>query len=79
VSRREGCFTDREQFPEADVLNWQAELKEIESTLVDGRFPVTDDSKPEDQDIVVALLRRCLLWADLVLEKYQPLVASIRP
>ena len=42
----------------------------MQATMVDGKFLGTDGTIPEGQDIVVGLLNRCLLWAEIVLERY---------
>lgn len=38
--------------------------------MVDGKFLGTNGSAPEGQEIVVGLLGRCLMWAEIVLERY---------
>ena len=45
---------------------------EIKATMVDGKFPAEDSATPAGQDIVVALLERCLLWSEIVLQRYFP-------
>lgn len=37
--------------------------------MKDGKFLAEDGSVPEGQEIVVALLERCLLWSQIVLER----------
>lgn len=39
--------------------------------MVDGKFLGATGSPPEGQEIVVALLNRCLLWAEITLDRYK--------
>jgi hypothetical protein len=57
------------QFPENDVKNFKKELQEIDSQLQDGHFKSVSGDILGGEEVVLALLRRCLLWADLVLER----------
>ena len=38
--------------------------------MVDGKFLAEDSTAPPGQSIVVGLLERCLLWSDIVLQRY---------
>lgn len=38
--------------------------------MVDGRLLGTDSSTSGGQDIVAGLLDRCLLWSEIVLDRY---------
>lgn len=62
--------TDRNQFPEAEVKGFQEDLFKMQATMRDGKFVSEDGTVPENQDAVVALLQRCLKWAEIVLERY---------
>lgn len=57
------------QFPVSEVQDYQHQLQEIERTLVDGKFVNDEKSAPAGQDVVVGLLHRCLLWADITLQR----------
>lgn len=57
------------QFPKADVLGFQDQLKEIGATLKDGKFVAPDGTVPENQQMVIDLFHRCSLWSELVLER----------
>ena len=65
------------KFPTAEVLAFQDQLKQMQATMVDGKFLGTSGTAPEGQDIVVGLLDRCLLWAEIVLERYGQLPRNI--
>ena len=58
------------QFPASEVKAFQDELKKMQATMVDGKFVNTDGTIPENQDVVVKLLDRCLRWAEIVLERW---------
>lgn len=57
------------QFPVSEVEGFRDQLREIQATMVDGKFVAEDKSVPSGQDVVVELLERCLLWSDLVLTR----------
>ena len=52
-----------------EVEGFRNQLKEIEASMVDGKFPGDDGSTEEGQKIVKELLDRCLKWSALVLER----------
>jgi len=59
------------QFPTAEVEGFRDQLKEIQATMVDGKFIATDSTAPAGQDIVIGLLERCFLWSEIVLSRYE--------
>ena len=61
--------TDMPQFPEAEVKGFQQELFKMQATMKDGKFTSDDGTVPENQEVVVTLLTRCLRWAEIVLER----------
>lgn len=44
-------------------------MKEIDAQRVDGNFVTAEGEIPAGNDIVCDLLNRCLMWADIVLER----------
>ncbi|KAL6714908.1 hypothetical protein ACLMJK_007168 [Lecanora helva] len=60
---------DETQFPTAEVESFRDQLKEIQGTMVDGKFLAENSTAPAGQTIVAALLDRCLLWSDIVLSR----------
>jgi Protein of unknown function (DUF2408) len=58
------------QFPEKEVKQFKEQLKEMETGMVGGHF-VNRDGEPVTggEDVVIALLKRCQVWADLVLDR----------
>jgi len=57
------------QFPVAEVDGFRDQLKEIQGTMVDGKFLAEDSTAPAGQAIVAGLLDRCLLWSEIVLTR----------
>ena len=47
----------------------QAQLKEIDSQKVDGKFVSASGEVPAGNEEVCELLHRCLLWSEMVLER----------
>lgn len=47
----------------------QAKLKEIEECRVNGKFVDAEGKELRGSDLVSELLKRCLAWSDIVLER----------
>ena len=54
----------------AEVQGFRDQLKEIQSSTVNGKFLAEDGKLPAGQDIVLGLLNRCLKWSEIVLNRY---------
>ena len=63
------CRTDKWQFPAAEVEGFRHQLKEIQASMVDGKFLAEGSSTPAGQEIVIGLLDRCLLWSEIVISR----------
>ena len=50
-------------------MGFKDQLLEIQATTVDGNFLGPDGTAPPRQQIVKDLLARCLMWADIVLDR----------
>lgn len=50
-------------------MKLQEELKEVEAQKVDGKFVTASGEVPAGNEEVCELLRICLLWSDIVLER----------
>jgi len=57
------------KFSAHEVQKLQSQLKDIESSLVDGKFVDVEGNTLEGSDAETDLLKRCLRWSDLVLER----------
>ena len=57
------------QFSSTDVSKLQAQLKEIDAQRVDGKFVTASGEVPAGNEEVCDLLRRCLIWSEMVLSR----------
>ena len=64
------------QFPASEVQGYRDQLDEINANMIDGKLLGTDSSRSAGQEIVAGLLSRCLLWSEIVLDRYRDLTAS---
>ncbi|KAI9737740.1 MAG: hypothetical protein M1834_009108 [Cirrosporium novae-zelandiae] len=62
------CNT-RQKFPVGEVKAFQDQLRQMEATMVDGKFIGENGTIPHGQELVGDLLKRCLYWSDMVLER----------
>ncbi|KAL2051584.1 hypothetical protein ABVK25_008246 [Lepraria finkii] len=69
ILRSISAANTRSKFPTADVEGFRDQLKEIQGTMVDGKFLGEDSTTPTGQTIVAGLLDRCFLWSDIVLTR----------
>ncbi len=53
----------------AEVEGFRTQLREIQGTMVDGKFLAEDSTAPDGQAIVAKLLDRCVVWSELVLNR----------
>lgn len=60
---------DEMQFPKAEVQGFQNELRGMEASMKDGKFVKENGDVLENQDSVLSLHHRCLMWAEIVLER----------
>lgn len=59
------------------MVKLQAELKEIDARRVDGNFVDENGNVARGSDAVATLLKRCLEWTEIVLDRYLPLIIAI--
>lgn len=59
----------RTKFSTSEVQKLQAQLKQIDAQRVDGKFVLLSGEVPAGNEEVCELLRICLLWSDMVLER----------
>ncbi|KAL2158210.1 hypothetical protein VTH06DRAFT_4530 [Thermothelomyces fergusii] len=70
ILRSMSLANTKSKFSTTEVLKLKAKLKEIEESMVDGRFLGEDGEELRGSEAVAELLRRCLAWSDIVLERY---------
>jgi hypothetical protein len=69
ILRSMAAANTRSKFPRGEIKEFQTELLEMQSQLVDGKFLSVDGNAPSGQEVTVGLLNRCLKWAEIVLER----------
>lgn len=57
------------KFSTSEVQKLQAQAKEIDAQRVDGNFVTAAGEVPVGNDVVCALLNKCLIWSGTVLER----------
>jgi hypothetical protein len=60
----------RLQFSVSEVTKLKSRLEEINDSMVDGKFVDEEGQELGGSQNVAELLGRCLLWSDIVLERY---------
>ncbi|KAK3942236.1 hypothetical protein QBC46DRAFT_380367 [Diplogelasinospora grovesii] len=79
ILRSMSLANTKAKFSTSEVQKLQAQLKEIDESRVDGKF-VGPDGKPlAGSDAESELLKRCLLWSDIVLERKGVIPEAFRP
>ncbi|RDW60866.1 hypothetical protein BP6252_12249 [Coleophoma cylindrospora] len=59
----------KSKFSAVEVQGLQKQLQEIDSQRVDGKFVIASGEVPACSDEVCELLRKCLMWSEIVLER----------
>ncbi|MCJ1321919.1 hypothetical protein MMC15_007264 [Xylographa vitiligo] len=79
ILRSMAACNTRNTFPAGEVRAFRDQLIQIQATMVDGKFLGSDSTVPQGQEIVGNLLNRCLVWADLCLEKNGKIDERFKP
>jgi hypothetical protein len=58
------------QFSVTEVQKLKSKLQDINDSMVDGKFVDAESKEYRGSHVVSDLLGRCLLWSDIVLERY---------
>lgn len=69
ILRSMSLANTKAKFSTSEVQKLQAQLKEIDASRVDGKFVNVEGKVLQGSDEVADLLRRCLLWSDIVLDR----------
>ncbi|AEO57080.1 hypothetical protein MYCTH_2058974 [Thermothelomyces thermophilus ATCC 42464] len=69
ILRSMSLANTKSKFSTTEVLKLKAKLREIEESMVDGKFLGEDGQELRGSEAVAELLRRCLAWSDIVLER----------
>ncbi|KAL8857336.1 MAG: hypothetical protein Q9178_006102 [Gyalolechia marmorata] len=69
ILRSISAANTRQKFPNSEVQGFQALLREIQGTMVDGKFLAENRTTPAGQGLATELLNRCLEWSEIVLSR----------
>ncbi|KAI4207220.1 MAG: hypothetical protein LQ346_000714, partial [Caloplaca aetnensis] len=79
ILRSISAANTRQKFPAAEVEGFQDQLREIQATMVDGKFLAEDSTTPAGQHVATELLNRCFKWSDIVLSRQGKIDERFRP
>ncbi|KAI4167585.1 MAG: hypothetical protein LQ343_007083 [Gyalolechia ehrenbergii] len=69
ILRSISAANTRQKFPIGEVQGFQDQLREIQASMVDGKFLAENSTTPAGQHVVTELLNRCLKWSEIVLTR----------
>ncbi|KAK4249092.1 hypothetical protein C7999DRAFT_39788 [Corynascus novoguineensis] len=78
IIRSMSLANTKSKFSTTEVQKLKAKLREIEESMVDGKFVGEDGKELRGSEAVSELLRRCFLWSDIVLERKGVIPESFR-
>ncbi|KAI4282974.1 MAG: hypothetical protein L6R38_002541 [Xanthoria sp. 2 TBL-2021] len=79
ILRSISAANTRQKFPSGEVQGFQDQLREIQATMVDGKFLVENKTTPAGQNVATELLNRCLKWSEIVLERQGEIDERFKP
>ncbi|KAK1970289.1 hypothetical protein LZ32DRAFT_602665 [Colletotrichum eremochloae] len=79
ILRSMSLANTRAKFSSSEVQKLQAQLREIDGQNKAGKFLTADGRVPAGSEEVTALLKKCLEWSDIVLERKGVIPESFRP
>ncbi|KAI4281043.1 MAG: hypothetical protein L6R35_005761 [Caloplaca aegaea] len=79
ILRSISAANTRQKFPTAEVQSFQDQLREVQTTMVDGKFLADDGTAPAGQHVATELLHRCLKWSELVLARQGKIDERFKP
>ncbi|KAI4136715.1 MAG: hypothetical protein LQ341_005485, partial [Variospora aurantia] len=79
ILRSISAANTRQKFPTAEVQSFQDQLREVQATMVDGKFLGDDGTAPAGQHVATELLHRCLKWSELVLARQGKIDERFKP
>ncbi|KAK3307897.1 uncharacterized protein B0T15DRAFT_522932 [Chaetomium strumarium] len=69
IMRSMSLANTKSKFSVTEVQKFIAKLKEIEGTMVNGKFVDAEGKELRGSDAVSELLKRCLMWSNIVIER----------
>lgn len=79
ILRSISAANTRQKFPTAEVQGFQDQLREIQATMVDGKFLAENSTAPAGQHVPTELLNRCLRWSEIVLARQGKIDERFKP
>ncbi|KAI4190823.1 MAG: hypothetical protein L6R41_000518 [Letrouitia leprolyta] len=79
ILRSISAANTRQKFPTAEVQGFQDQLREIQATMVDGKFLAENSTAPAGQHVPAELLNRCLRWSEIVLARQGKIDERFKP
>ncbi|KAL8833696.1 MAG: hypothetical protein Q9170_004141 [Blastenia crenularia] len=79
ILRSISAANTRQKFPIDEVRGFQDQLREIQATMVNGKFLAEDSSTPTGQEVATDLLNRCLKWSEIVLARQGKIDERFKP
>ncbi|KAL9031007.1 MAG: hypothetical protein Q9196_000908 [Gyalolechia fulgens] len=79
ILRSISAANTRQKFPIGEVQGFQHQLREIQATMVDGKFLAENSTTPAGQHVATELLNRCLEWSELVLARQGKIDERFKP
>ncbi|KAH6840656.1 hypothetical protein B0I37DRAFT_315844 [Chaetomium sp. MPI-CAGE-AT-0009] len=70
VMRSMSLANTKSKFSTTEVQKLKSKLQEIDESMVDGKFVDAEGKELQGSEVVSTLLGQCLLWSDIVLERY---------
>ncbi|KAL8850152.1 MAG: hypothetical protein Q9221_004913 [Calogaya cf. arnoldii] len=79
ILRSISAANTRQKFPSGEVQGFQDQLREIQATMVGGKFLAEDSTTPAGQNVATELLNRCLKWSEIVLSRQGNIDERFKP
>lgn len=79
ILRSMSLANTKAKFSSSEVQKLQAQLKDIDELKKDGKFVSADGSVLAGSDEVSELLKRCLIWSEIVLERKGEIPEAFQP
>ncbi|AEO63605.1 uncharacterized protein THITE_2109099 [Thermothielavioides terrestris NRRL 8126] len=78
IIRSMSLANTKAKFSTSEVQKLKAKLKEIDDSMVDGKFVDGEGKELRGSGLVSDLLKRCLKWSDIVLERQGEIPEAFR-
>ncbi|KAL8899101.1 MAG: hypothetical protein Q9192_001736 [Flavoplaca navasiana] len=79
ILRSISAANTRQKFPKGEIEGFQDQLREMQATMVDGKFMAENSTTPAGQNVATELLDRCLKWSEIVLSRQGKIDERFKP